>query len=43
MVKEKYGAHAGNIGIYKSWAEGSTIGSKSLISFRPGRTYNVQQ
>ena len=33
---------AHNIGIYKSWAEGSTIGSKSLINFSSGGTYNVQ-
>jgi hypothetical protein len=32
-----------NMGIYKSWAEGSTIGSKSLINFCPGRTYIIQQ
>jgi len=32
-----------NMGIYKSWADGSTIGSKSLIRFSSGWTYNVQQ
>jgi len=31
------------MGIYKSWAEGSTIGSKPLISFSSGKTYNGQQ
>ncbi len=32
-----------NMGIYKSWAEGSTIGSKSLINFSSGLTLIIKR